>query len=880
MSPAEARRAALEAFGDVERIAGQVEAATGRYGERDGRRWTMRVESWVQDLRYALRGLSRSPGFSLVALLTLALGIGANVGIYSVVDGVFLRSPAVHAPGELVNVYTTCRRGDPRCSSSYPDYLDYREAGALADLAATSWNAFNVAEEGRTPRLRTGMLVSGNYFEMLGVRPEVGRLLQPEDDIPGATAAVAVLAWEAWRTDWGSDPDVVGRTVRLNGRAVEIVGVAARGFRGTGLTDAPALWIPVTSAGLPDPGDRGPTPPGGAGGVSTTRPPEGAPPPSLLDIRGARWMDRLVGRLAPGATVAQLDAEMQAISERLREFDPDARGPRGITVDGAEHFSLPQFGREDLTRFITLLAAVVGFTLLLACANVANLLLARANTRRSEMGIRRAIGASRGRIVRQLTVESVVLALLGGGLGLGVATLVVRVLSTAALPGGVRLGELGVGLDGRVLGFALGLSALTGLLFGLAPALRAGAEGLAGVLRGAADSGSRRGHRLRKTLVGVQVGLCLTLLIGSALFLQTLRSGLTRDLGYAPQGLAAVRFSLEPLGYGEEDGRVALEQAAARVAALPGVEHASWLSRIPFQNGGSMGVFGAIEGYDAGPDEEIRIEVVLAGPDALAALGIPLEAGTPPVGRPDLPSGWINRRMADRYFEGRSPLGRQIILNGDEMTVAGVVPDTDWDDVGGEVENSIFISPEVRPILSRAPITLVARTGGDPAALLDGMREAVRSQIPGVAFMYAQTAPEMLGAALATQRLGAALLTAFGALALVLATIGIGGVVGYLVRQRRRDIGLRIALGASSGRILGEIGREMAGPLLLGVAAGLLAAGALGRFVDGFLLGGSSRDPAPILSALVILALVAMAAVLIPARSSTRIAPMEALRQE
>ena len=866
MTPEEARRAARAAFGDVDGIEERVVAEVRR--ENDGRRGGGGMETWWQDVRFAVRGLRRSPGFTLVALLTLALGIGANSGIYSVIDGVFLRSPQVRAPEQLVNVYTTCRRGDPRCSSSYPDYLDYGEAGSLAGLAATAGTSLNAAEDGRPPLLLDGMLVSGNYFELLGVVPALGRLLQPADDVPGAPAPVAVLAWDTWQADFAGDPAVIGRTLRLNGDATEIVGVAARGFNGTGLTDDPDVFLPITSVGGTDTGAA-------VGGERT-----GPPVDGILQTRGARWMSRLVGRLAPGATLEQAETELASIGERLRELDPDARGDRMVTVDRAERFSLPQFGREDLTRFIGLLGAVVGFTLLLACANVANLLLARGSARRAEVGIRKALGAGRGRIVRQLTVEAVVLSVLGGVAGLAVSMVVVRVLSTASLPGGVRLSELGIGVDGRMLAFTMALSLVTGLLFGLAPALRSGAVGISAVIKGEGGSRSRGGNRLRKSLVGVQVGLCLTLLVGSLLFVQTLRNGLARDLGYRPEGVASVRFNLAALDMGEEEGEEALRRMVEAVERLPGVESASWYSRIPFQNGGAVGVFAEIEGYVPTPDEEIRVEIVRGGPDALRTLGIPLEAGRPMSGSESVPSVWINRTMADRYFAGRDPIGRRITMSGAEAVVAGVTADVDWDAVGEENINNLFFSAGLRDVASSMSVSLVARGSGDASLLLDDLRREARAVVPGVAFIDVRTAADMVGASLATQRLGARLLTMFGVLALALATIGIGGVVGYLVNQRRRDIGLRLALGASSGRILGEITREMALPVLAGSALGLALALVLGRSIDGFLLGVSSRSVVPYVVSTLALVGIALVAVVIPARTSSRIEPMQALRRE
>lgn len=573
-----------------------------------------------------------------------------------------------------------------------------------------------------------------------------------------------------------------------------------------------------------------------------------------------------------------LASELTALSDALRETDPDARGPRQVTVESASRFTLPQFGREDLARFISLLGAVVGFTLLIACANVANLLLARGTVRQREVGIRKAVGASRGRMIRQFTVESLVLSLLGGIAGFLVAAGVVRVLSTATLPGGVHLAELGVGFNGKVLGFSFGLSLLTGLIFGLLPAFRAGAEGLNATLKG--GSRSRRGHRLRKSLISVQVGLCLALVVGSVLFVQTLRNGLTLDMGFEPERLVATRFSLASLGYAEEEGLVALDEMVAAIREIPGVGFASYLSRIPLQTGGVMGVLAAVEGYEPAPDEEIRVEVVMAGSQALATLGIPVLEGSGVGQGRDVPELWINQLMADRYFRGGSPVGREIVLSGEAFRVAGVTPDVDWDEVGEENINNAFFTPGVADVVSRSPVTVVARVEADPATTLSRMQDEIRRVAPGVAFVFAQTSRDLVGTALATQRFGAALLTAFGVLALTLAAIGIAGVVAYLVNQRRRDIGLRIALGASRSRILRELLSEMSLPVLAGTVGGLAVSVILGGSVEAFLVDASSRDPVPYAVSAGILLAMALVAVVLPARTTARLQPMEFLRKD
>jgi predicted permease len=855
MDADEARRRAEAAFGDRTRIERE---ALREHVERTNA-WRGWMGNRLRDVRFAARGLARSPGFTVAVLVTLALGIGANTAIFSVAEGVFLRPPPVRDPDGLVAVYTTCRAGDPRCSSSYPDYLDYLElADGLSDLAARSSTSLSVGEAGSPPNRLTAYLVTGNYFALLGVAPAAGRLLDPVDHDVEAPAPVAVLAWHAWRDFFGGDPAVVGRSVRMNGVSVEVVGVAPEGFRGTSLTGDPDLFLPMATGQLVD-------------GFGTDR----------FDNRGTRWMDVLVGRMAPGTTADALQEEMRAVATGLNEAYPEDRGERSITVDPLQRYALPQFARDDLTRLMTILGGVVGLSLLLACANLANLLLARATARRREIGVRFALGAGRGGVLAQLLTESLVLAGAGGLAGLAVAAGLLRLMARYSLPGGVSLDHIGVALDGRVLLFTLGLAGATALAFGLVPALVAIRTDVQGALRGEVGTATRGEGRLRKGLVAAQVALCLVLLVGSGLFLRALRNGLTQDLGFQASGLALARFDLGGLGYSPDEAVELLERMRSRVGALPGVTSASYGSQVPFQVGGSTATLAEVDGYQPAADEEIRVEFVVGGPGFLESLGLRLDQGVDALSA-TAPEGTIlvNRTMADRYWAGAAP-GGAMVLGQTRVVVAGVVHDQRWRDVAEPAANHALLPATVAPgLLAGQPVTFAARTSGEAPDLLPALRRELLALEPDLTFFYLQTAEDLVGAALAPQSLGALLFSAFAVLALVLAGLGIGGVVAYTVARSRRSIGLRIALGASGGRVMLHAVAGLAPPVVTGLAAGAGVALLLSDTVAAFLVEVPPRDPGTYVAVAVLLAAVAAVAALVPARLAARIDPMEALKDD
>jgi len=853
----EARRRALRSFGGVGR---QKEAARDSWG-------VALLNDLAADLRRGGRQLRRAPEFAIAAIATLALGIGATTAIFSVAWRVLGDGPPVDDPGSLVAVYTTCRRGDPQCSSSWPDYLDYRDRSrTLVDAGAFSPVPFNFgAEQGA--RLVTGEVVSGNLFSMLGVRAHLGRLIGPADDRRGAAAPVVVVSHDLWRGLLGADSGAVGRTVRLNGAPFTVIGVAGPGFRGLSLASPADAWVPVFTGPLLG-ASVGAV---GAGGA-------------VFDSRGNRWLGTIVGRRASGVTLAQVRQEMDALALALGEAYPDDRaavgGVRGITVDPAEGYILPLGSEADLRRFLGLLLAVVGATLLLAGVNVANLLLARASARSRELGVQLAIGARRGRLVRQLLTESLLLGVLGGATGLAVAFGVLRGLGAYELPGGVSIGALDAGLDAGVLLFAVVTSLLTAVGFGLIPALRATRKDLVSFIKGASARVSDS-QRLRRGLVAVQVALCVVLLVGSGLFLRTLRNSLNEPLGFEPSGAVAARFNLTLLRYDSEQTRAFTAALRERVRALPGVRAAAVGTLVPFQRGGFRGIFAEVPGYARAPDEEIRFDWVVVTPGYFEALGTPVLAGRP-IGPEDGAGGRgvavVNRFAAEKYWAGASPIGRGIRFGDTTLTVVGVVDTPTWSAVGEQPTPFVFISVAQYPeAASSGFLTLVARSDGPETALLPAVRGAVRAIEPGLSLAILEPLEGLVGAALMPQRIGGLLLTLFGGLALLLAAVGIYGVVGYTVTRQAREIGIRMAVGADGRQILLGVTRGLAFPILAGLLVGVVAALLLGRTVTTFMYGVRPGDPATFLVMVGLLSAVAALATIIPARRALRLDPVAVL---
>lgn len=821
----------------------------------------MTMAALLQDLAFALRLLRKNPGFTAAAVLTLALGIGANTAILSVADAALFRSPTVEDPERLVSLFTTCRRGQPRCSSSYPDYLDYRERGtSFTDLAAYTRTTVNLGDEAGS-RLLQAQPTTSNFFSVLGVEAFLGRTLAAEDEKGSGGSPVAVLSHHLWRRHFAADQAILGRTLRLNGNHFTVVGVLPESFRGLHLDAAADLYVPLVN-------------------ISTLMP---GFDPAYFENRNARWIRHLVGRLADGVTVAEARAQMMVISDQLAVEDPDARGPRAITVDALPGHILPTGHGRDIQHFIILLVGVVAAALLLAAANLANLLLARAWHRRREIGVRIALGAGRSQLIRQLMTESFLLATLGGLAGLLVSQWTLELLGRFELPGGVSIGGLEIGLDQRMLATAMALSLFTGLLFGLVPAWQAARHNVSAALKGETTSGAGPGT-LRGGLIAVQVALCLMLLVGAALFLRTLQNSLHFNPGFQTEDVALATFDLSLLRYTPERGLLFVNELTRSAKALPSVEAAAVTTLVPFHRGGFRGVFGQVEGYTPAPDEEVRIDFVGVGTEFFRVLGIPMRSGralTHQDGANAPPAIVINQEMARRFWPGGEPVGGRVSFLDRTFEVVGVAADVKWQQLTESPTPFCFLPmAQAADLTNSGELTLAVKTKTPAAQILPELRALAQHLDPDLSLATLTTLEEQLGRRRMPQRMGAILLSAFGLLALLLAALGIYGVVAYTVVQKTRDIGIRMALGARRPQVMSLVLRGIAGPVTVGLGCGLAVTVVAIRAAESFFFGVHSQEPITLAGIGLLLAAIAIAASWYPAWGATRISPIDALHQD
>jgi predicted permease len=799
---------------------------------------------FLQNVRFATRLFRKQPLFSAVVVATLFFNDTATT-----------------------EIYTTCRRGSPYCSTSYPDYQDYRDRSrAFLGMAAFAAMSLSIARGGNT-QLANGMLATGDYFNLLGVDAAIGRTLVPADDRLGDAEPVTVLAHSYWRKAFGGDTAVLRRSVRLNGAPFAIVGVAAEGFRGTRLSSDPELWIPMNALPMV------------ATGSWAER--------DVLGNRQMRWMDGVIGRRAVSVTIEQARADMLAVSQQLQEEDPGARGGRSITTEATRSYTLPTSTAGDIVRFVTLLVLVVAAALLIACSNIANLLLTRASARRREIAVRLALGAGRGRLASQLLTETVLLAVAGGALGLIVANVSLDALSTYALPGFISIESLDLALDGRVLAFTAAISLLTGLLFGLVPAAQATRPDLTDTLKG--RSAARRSGRgllmTRSALLAAQTALALVLLIGAGLFIRSLRNGLAVDVGFEARNLALTSFDLGMQRYTVSQGEQSLVELTERAKGLPGVRDVS-LAALPPLSLGGMGTFATIDGYTPRPDEEIRVELNFVGPDYFRTMGIPLLGGR------DIRAGdragsrrvvVINETMARRYWPGEDPVGETIRIGG---------PDTQPLEIVGyarDVKHGLTEDPEpfvYFPLMQsrnralEGDVTLLVSTSGLAGTLLPAIRRELRELDADLAVTELTTVQNRIAEFLMPQRMGTTLLATLGTLTLFLAMMGIFGVVGYAVTEQRREIGIRLALGAAKSHVFRVVMRTAAVPVTIGIVIGLGASLGVARLAASFLYGIHPTDAATFTAVPVIMGVVALIAAYIPARRAAGVDPVETLRSE
>jgi putative ABC transport system permease protein len=811
----------------------------------------------ADDLRYALRQLRKNPAFTTVAVLTLALGIGANTAIFSVIDAVLLRPLPFHGAGRLVVVKTTepGRRDD--IGVSYPAFLDWRSRNHVFE-ALSAYRTDDFTLTGRSePAHVIGAVVSANTFSLLGVAPVLGRDFSPEEDTPSANGRPVILSYRTWQDRFASDRNILGQSVTLSGQQFTVAGVMPAGFQFPVQTDPVEFWTTI---------------------ALDAESSNGVPP--ITAQRGISYLD-VIARLKPEVTQLQAQTDMSAIQAAINPQYPENR-PKGVAI-------VPEINAivGEARSGLMLLFAAVGLVLLIACANLSNLLLARATARHREISMRVALGATRWDIVRQLLAESSLLALTGATAGLAFAVWALKLLLRLA-PGELpRVSESGLSLP--VLAFTAVVAVLTSLLFGLIPALHATRAGLASSLNEGGRSGTEsRGHaRLRDIFVVIETALAVVLLAGSGLMLRSLLSLGRVDPGFAKDRV--ITFGLDlPGRYGHQQRVQFYQQLLAEVRNLPGVRSASAAFPLPLSAGGVKTSFDVEGRLDKKSDRPVTTLHVVDD-DYFHALGAPLlrgrlfEAHDSATDAP--PVVIISQRLAQLAFPGEDPLGQQIrpdISMGAQKappmrTIVGIVGD-----VRGEGLNAPVIAESFVPYaqLPFAPMSVMVRTQGDPQDLVPTLTKSVQSIDKDLPLLHVKTLDQYVSESIADTRFESVLLGIFGALALTLTAIGVYGVISYTVAQRTREMGIRLALGAERGAIITMILRSGLLLVAMGILPGLVAAFLLTRLIAGLLYGVSPSDPSTFLSVSVVLVAMAVLASYLPARRAAKVDPMVALRYE
>ena len=804
------------------------------------------------DFRYAVRMLSKTPGVTAAAVLSLALGIGANATIFAWVKSVLLNPlPAVPEPGRMFVLAPTARDGSER-SLSYPNYRDIRDRAKTFDLIGQEDALLSISDGTRADRA-FGMLVSGNYFDVVGVRPLLGRTFLPQEDGTPNAAPVIVLSHRFWHRRFAASPSVVGQTVKVNDRSYTVVGVMPEGFLGTALGLAADAWVPMMQQPeLQAAGDR-------------------------LELRGHSWMQAMA-RLRPGASLEQARAELETIRASLEKEHATNDGWRLALVPPTES---PWGAPSELAPVLLVLAGVVGVLLLIACANVANLMLSKAVDRRREIAVRLSLGATRLRIARQLLSESVLLAALGGIAGVAVAYWSAGLLMIFVPPIDAPI-EFGLGVDRGVLLFTAGVSVLTGMLFGLAPSLHASNPHVVPALReegGRTSAGGVR-SRLRNALVVAQVALCLILLVGAGLFLQSLRRAQQLDPGFDPRGVALAAFDLFPAGYDRARGTAFQQQLLERVRSLPGVEQAALARSVPLSFSGRSSTGIDIEGYTPRKDEEVTITYNDVSAGYFETMRIPVMRGRSFTDRDvaGAPAVMIvNETMARRYWGDQDPVGRYARVGKERVQVVGIAKDGKYRSFSERPAPYMYFP---LPQSYRSGVMLHVRASGAPDALFASIRTAVRELDPDLPLFQAMTMEQSMEQAVFAQRIGATLLSIFGGLALTLAAVGLYSVMSYAVSARTRELGIRLALGASPGGLRRMVVRSGMRVAAIGLALGAAGSAAVSQLLTSLLNGVSPTDPVTFAVVIAVLGLVAFAAVFIPARRASAVDPIVALRYD
>ncbi len=853
----------------------------------------MEMRGWLdvvgRDFAYALRTLRRSRGFAAVAALTLALGIGANTAIFTLLDQILLRLLPVKNPQQLVLLTMRGRHYGNNWGGnaiSYPMYRDFQDHNdVFSGMFCRFPEHVSMTFGGQSERV-AAELVSGTYFSVLGVGTAVGRAFTPEDDRVPNGHPLVMLSYDFWKQRFGGDPQIVGKTMLVNNHQMTIIGVAQAAFDGVELGYTTKIFVPVMM-----------------------QPEIIIGPMKMLTDRRTRWVNAF-GRLKPGVTETKAKASLQPFMHSMLQMEVKEAAFRNASAYAREQFLkcwidvLPgSQGRASLRRELRtplwVLMATTGMVLLIACANIANLLLARATGRQKEIAVRLAMGATRGRIVGQLLIETLSLSALGGILGLALAFWGDKALMAIYLPADFNELNLSTVPDFRILLFTLAVTVVTGVIFGLAPALQATKPDVGKTLKDEAGAVVRGGHgRLRSTLVVAQVALSLLLLIGAGLFLRSLKNLSNLGPGFPAERL--VGFNIDPSlnGYTPQQLNSFYPQLTENLGAIPGVKSVAVASmRIMENNEWDSGL--TAEGYSpTKPDDHPQAYMNEIGPGYFATLGVPIVAGRDfrltdnrVIKRANATDDFdttpttviINEKFAQRFFAGRSPVGMHLGFGTDpgthtDMEIIGLVKDIKYTNLRDEIPIQAYVPYMNSPYLGG--MTIYLRTAGEPNQLMTSIRAKVREMNANLPIYAMRTMDEQVSNSLVTERMIASLSTVFGFLATVLAIIGLYGVMSYSVSQRTREIGIRVALGAEQGKVIWMVMRDVLLLIAVGVAVGVPAALALTRVVQSQLYGLQAHDPWTLGLATTLLAMVACAAGYVPALRASRVDPMKALRYE
>jgi len=828
------------------------------------------LQSLVQDARYAGRWLLRSPGFTAIAILSLGLGIGFNTAIFAVVDALLLRPLPVREPARLVDLYTSGADGDTYSTNSLPDLLDYRAGVAAFEEVAGYSPMFAGVNRGDRSRLVLGEIVTGNYFTALGVRARLGRTILPADDEPAAPRIV-VLSNRYWKREFGGQSGAIGQSLKIRGQQFVVVGVIDDSFTGMVPMLAPEIWVPVRYAEEVEPA-----------GINESVPsPTGT---SRLDRRGQRWLFAKA-RLKSGTTFEEARAQVDVVAARLRGEHAPTNKNRRATVRRTSDTRLHPEADRLLSWIVAGTMFAVALVLVIACANVAGMLIARASARQKEISIRLAIGAARGRLVRQLLTESLILGLLGAAVGVALASWLTTLLNTFDLPIPIPL-SLDLRLDYRVLGFAVFAAILTGALAGLAPALRATRASLASELKGDQRVERLAGRRwsLRDLLVASQMAVTVVLLVCAGLLMRSLSAAGRADVGFPANGLAIVSADTGMLRYSAEQSRAFWSEAQRRIEALPGVTGAALASRVPFSlNFNRTNI--AIPGHQKSADEMgASINSAVVSPRYFDTLKIGVLDGrsfadtdTAETRRVAI----VSQAMAKRHWPNESAVGRVVFQrtldSGRSYEIVGVVADHAQQTVGEAAAPAIYFSTTQQP---SAFNVVVARTSGGDTDLVARMRATLLSLEPDLLLLESQTMTAQIQTMLFPVRVAGVLVSVFSGLGLLLAGIGLYGIIAFAVTQRTREIGIRMAIGATASSVVALVLRQGLGLAIGGLAVGALLSAAATRVVAGALYGVGVADPVAWGAAAAVLLGMAALANAIPTYRAVRIDPVKALRRE